>query len=55
LDYELLFTDENREFPTPLKDGILISTGDLLDGANRLVETYWACINKEEMFNQFKK
>lgn len=55
LDNELLFADENREFPTPLKDGTLISTGDLLDGANRLVETYWSCVNKEEMFVPLKK
>lgn len=50
LNNNLLFADENTEFPTPLKDGILVSTGDLKDGANRLVETYWACINKEDMF-----
>lgn len=50
LDPTIFFSKENEEFPTPLSFGKLVSTGDLQDGANRLVETYWACIREEDMF-----
>lgn len=31
--------------PTRLADGVQISTGDLTDGAGRLVETFWSCLD----------
>lgn len=31
--------------PTRLADGVQVSTGDLLDGAGRLVETFWSCLD----------
>lgn len=31
--------------PTRLSDGVAVSTGDLQDGAGRLVETYWSCLD----------
>ena len=31
--------------PTTLPDGTAISTGDLQDGAGRLVETFWSCVD----------
>jgi aminoglycoside N3'-acetyltransferase len=34
---------------TVLPDGVAVSTGDLLDGAGRLVETFWSCVDPEAM------
>lgn len=34
---------------TVLPDGVAVSTGDLLDGAGRLVETFWSCIDPAAM------
>lgn len=31
--------------PTRLPDGVAVSTGDLTDGAGRLVETFWSCLD----------
>ncbi|MDQ7993042.1 MAG: AAC(3) family N-acetyltransferase [Propionicimonas sp.] len=31
--------------PTRLADGVSVSTGNLQDGAGRLVETYWSCLD----------
>lgn len=34
---------------TELPDGESVSTGELLDGAGRLVETYWSCVSEAAM------
>lgn len=34
---------------TELTDGVSVFTGELLDGAGRLVETYWSCVSAEGM------
>lgn len=34
---------------TTLPDGTSVSTGDLLDGAGRLVETFWSCLDPSLM------
>ncbi len=44
-----LFYEDEGKGPTKLKDGVSVSTGDLLDGAGRLVETFWSCVDPEQM------
>lgn len=34
---------------TELPDGVSVSTGDLRDGAGRLVETFWSCVDPTRM------
>jgi aminoglycoside 3-N-acetyltransferase len=50
LHQDLFFQDEGSEEPTRLYFGVSVSTGDLLDGAGRLVETFWSCIDPGLMY-----
>lgn len=50
LHQDLFFQDESSEEPTRLDSGVSVSTGDLLDGAGRLVETFWSCIDPGLMY-----
>ena len=47
---DLFFQDESSEEPTRLASGVSISTGNLLEGAGRLVETFWSCIDPGLMY-----
>lgn len=48
LEPNIFYLDPSRGLTT-LADGTAISTGDLQDGAGRLVETFWSCVDPSLM------
>ncbi len=50
LQNDIFFADATGHSAMALRHGVSVSTGNLLDGAGRLVETYWSCLNEAEMF-----
>ncbi|MGC4154689.1 MAG: AAC(3) family N-acetyltransferase [Propionicimonas sp.] len=48
LEPDIFYLDP-RVGPTRLADGVSVFTGDLRDGAGRLVETNWSCLDPTQM------
>ena len=48
LETDIFYLDPEQGL-TSLPDGVSVSTGDLTDGAGRLVETFWSCVDPEAM------
>lgn len=50
LEPDIFYLRAGQEELTSLPDGVSVSTGDLLDGAGRLVETFWSCLDPAALY-----
>lgn len=50
LKNDIFFQDEGTDEPTKFDYGISVFTGDIMDGAGRLVETFWSCLDPNMMY-----